>query len=370
MEMEVLKAVPQNIRRLMTPLVALAVHHEKSGQSTQQAFKLASATCRSSCKCCLLRNRKGCCTGRSQLERASVHGCLFCTNWILLGFGSVDSLAQALCLSTDEEVSSLLRSVDAGPPKPCFAGIGVEIPKCIHQIWIGPREPPCQWMESWRVDFLRAHADWTYRLWRDDDITDVLLGELAEAFKALPHWCIKADLARYAILLLHGGIYVDADAVWLGTAGFEAMQAGRECIMALENTPAAGYGSDERIANSVIGLPPAHPLMSTLAAQIAEDYIALCDFFGERRAYLSDFRVCHRLTGPAALSRSFSSLGMPQEILLPSHIFYPVPWWKGQSMAMTDDETRAAHPHAITTHYGYSTNRLGGEEPSAVTSTS
>jgi hypothetical protein len=36
-----------------------------------------------------------------------------------------------------------------------------EIPKHIHQIWIGTREPPCVWLDTWRVNFMaEASNQW------------------------------------------------------------------------------------------------------------------------------------------------------------------------------------------------------------------
>lgn len=30
------------------------------------------------------------------------------------------------------------------------------IPKVIHQIWVGPKEPPCLWLDTFRADYLEA----------------------------------------------------------------------------------------------------------------------------------------------------------------------------------------------------------------------
>jgi hypothetical protein len=30
------------------------------------------------------------------------------------------------------------------------------IPKVIHQIWVGPKEPPCLWLDTFRSDYLEA----------------------------------------------------------------------------------------------------------------------------------------------------------------------------------------------------------------------
>jgi hypothetical protein len=35
------------------------------------------------------------------------------------------------------------------------------VPKHIHQIWIGTREPPCVWLDTWRVNFMAdASKEW------------------------------------------------------------------------------------------------------------------------------------------------------------------------------------------------------------------
>ena len=34
-----------------------------------------------------------------------------------------------------------------------------QTPKHIHQIWIGTREPPCVWLDTWRVNFMADASD-------------------------------------------------------------------------------------------------------------------------------------------------------------------------------------------------------------------
>ena len=40
------------------------------------------------------------------------------------------------------------------------------IPKTIHQIWIGPLDPPTSLMNSWKI----KHPDYKYILWDEDKI--------------------------------------------------------------------------------------------------------------------------------------------------------------------------------------------------------
>eukprot|EP00435_Cladocopium_sp_Y103_P073546 s111_g44.t1 len=45
-----------------------------------------------------------------------------------------------------------------------------QIPKVIHQIWIGPKEPPCLWIDTFRVEYLAANPGWGFHLWSDDEV--------------------------------------------------------------------------------------------------------------------------------------------------------------------------------------------------------
>lgn len=81
-----------------------------------------------------------------------------------------------------------------------------KIPKVIHQIWIGPRvtwvlrikvldfcgfnffsanfeeflqqflsvsaseEPPCLWIDTFRVEYLAEHPSWGFHLWSDEEV--------------------------------------------------------------------------------------------------------------------------------------------------------------------------------------------------------
>jgi hypothetical protein len=42
------------------------------------------------------------------------------------------------------------------------------IPRIIHQIWVGPRQPPTQLIATWHQ--MAAEFGWEHKLWRDPDI--------------------------------------------------------------------------------------------------------------------------------------------------------------------------------------------------------
>ena len=71
-----------------------------------------------------------------------------------------------------------------------------DIPKVIHQIWIGPREPPCVWLDTWRVRYLGGVGkDWGYQLWSDREVQSLDMIN-ADLYKNEPMWQCKADILR------------------------------------------------------------------------------------------------------------------------------------------------------------------------------
>ena len=89
-----------------------------------------------------------------------------------------------------------------------------QIPKLLHLIWIG-NSPPPENIKSWTIDFASAYPDWTVKVWNDNDIEELNLVN-KKYYDDIPELCGKADIARYEILYRYGGMYIDADTVWLG----------------------------------------------------------------------------------------------------------------------------------------------------------
>ena len=89
-----------------------------------------------------------------------------------------------------------------------------QIPKLLHLIWIGNNPPP-ENIKSWTIDFASAYPDWTVKVWNDNDIEELNLVN-KKYYDDIPELCGKADIARYEILYRYGGMYIDADSIWLG----------------------------------------------------------------------------------------------------------------------------------------------------------
>ena len=86
------------------------------------------------------------------------------------------------------------------------------IPRIVHQTWmhpIGARDPKARFPNSFRT------SGWDYRFYVDEDastfIAENFPPEVHEAYESLIPGAFKADLFRYCVLYIHGGVYADID---------------------------------------------------------------------------------------------------------------------------------------------------------------
>ena len=232
------------------------------------------------------------------------------------------------------------------------------IPCCVHQIWIGDRRRrPEAWMGTWREHYVRTHPEWEYEEWDEKRIESLfrrarlpavpgerspriewrqMIDRLRELYYMEPTLHGRADIARLVILYMSGGVYVDADSVWLKgnlsrfaesaktTGVFAAMEPGKEWL-----------------ANGVIGAERGSGVMLSLLQHLASvDYSALRRKDGP-----------YAVTGPLLLTRAMNSI-----TVVPSVHFYPVPW-----VGVKDAEAHkkmALPDEAYMFQYGMTTNGL------------
>ena len=89
-----------------------------------------------------------------------------------------------------------------------------KIPKIIHQIWLGPNIRPDIWMNSWKIDYCKQYPDWEYKLWTEKEINEFGLKNKAQ-YEFEKFYNGKSDIARYEILNKYGGLFIDADSLWI-----------------------------------------------------------------------------------------------------------------------------------------------------------
>lgn len=85
-----------------------------------------------------------------------------------------------------------------------------QIPKIIHQIWIGPKKRPQKLMNTWRD----KNPTWQHIIWSEENLSHWQWIN-QNHIDAMPEWNGKADIMRYEILYRFGGFFVDADSVCL-----------------------------------------------------------------------------------------------------------------------------------------------------------
>ncbi len=219
------------------------------------------------------------------------------------------------------------------------------IPKLLHLIWIGPRPPPWSCIETWRTALVREYPQWEVRLWRDEDLAAMPM-QNREAYERTTSWCGKADIARYEIVHRHGGVYVDADSVWLG----------RPLEPVLEEAAELGFfgaleGSPELVMCGFFGGAPGHPILAEAIATLPTR-LAVCA--GQPQWVL---------TGPALLGEAYLRVrrqaGRPVAALVPFERLVATSWRglvAAELAALVARHRREGE--AISLQLGYTTNEL------------
>jgi len=240
------------------------------------------------------------------------------------------------------------------------------IPKIIHQIWIGPKKRPDIWCNTFRIDYINKNPEYQYFLWNEDNIDSLfvdfpiyrIIYDIEETYNG------KSDILRYLILYIHGGIYIDADSVWINEKSFDKLleQVNDSGVFAGKNPNSLDPSTkkDKKYENSicggVMGSSKNNPLMRLLINGI-EKYI-IRDWGSTRIAKQDYIRkrkiigVCE-LIGPLYLNRMLSNENITS---FPSIYFYPISWHNINDYNL---HTKIELPkESYTFQYGYSTNNL------------
>jgi len=134
------------------------------------------------------------------------------------------------------------------------------IPKIMHHIWIGPPMP--DHLKANCAAWAEMHPDWDMKLWTEREINEIGLQNRAlydRAESIVPADAVeqfRADIVRYEVLALFGGMYVDVDTIPLRP--IEPALAGHREFAAHEDRTWIG--------NTYLGAIPGHEIMQTLVA--------------------------------------------------------------------------------------------------------
>ena len=85
------------------------------------------------------------------------------------------------------------------------------IPRIIHQIWLQGSEVIPEHYKEYQRSIIYKHPEWEYYLWSESSINQILTSDQLEVYNSMIYLHQKVDYARYIILYLYGGVYIDMD---------------------------------------------------------------------------------------------------------------------------------------------------------------
>nr|VFJ69657.1 MAG: Glycosyltransferase sugar-binding region containing DXD motif-containing protein [Candidatus Kentron sp. DK] len=152
-------------------------------------------------------------------------------------------------------------------------GMMEKIPRKIYQTWTEKNLSPV--LENMVYLVKKNNPGYEYHLFDDDACRDFIRQNFDEkvltVYDRIIPGAFKADLFRYCVLYVHGGIYCDIDMICLGS--FDSLLNGGTNIF----VPVV---SDERfplenrlLFNAFIGIVPEHPIMKTCIDMTVENVL-------------------------------------------------------------------------------------------------
>ena len=181
-----------------------------------------------------------------------------------------------------------------------------KIPKIIHQIWIGPRRFPkkyADWAETWKL----LNPSWEYKFWTEKELNSLNFINQSY-FDNSKNIGFKSDLARYEILNLFGGLYLDTD--------FECITPIPNYLLDYEFVSCIVFSDTPQIANGMMMSKKGSKLIKNLINNIIKP--------------TNNSKPINIIesSGPVYLTSNYYALDSDEKnkcLILPSNYFYPYP---------------------------------------------
>ena len=211
--------------------------------------------------------------------------------------------------------------------------------------------------ENWK----RFNPDFEIKLFDNNMCEEFLNNNFsikhATIFRYISDGPIKADFWRVCVLYKNGGIYIDADMVWINEKSFDTLleQVNDSNVFAgknpdnLQPLTRKDKKFQNTICGAVMGSSKNNPLMKLLIDGI-ENYIKITEKDYVKRRMIHG--VCE-LTGPLYLNRILSTQNIT---IFPSIYFYPISWHNINDCEL--HKKIELPQESYTFQYGYSTNNL------------
>ena len=215
---------------------------------------------------------------------------------------NIKNLEEWDCLAKQFDESDFLNSQ-------IKVNLNYQIPKIIHQIWLGPKKLPKKykvWMDSWK-DF---NPLWEYKLWTDEDIEKIGLIN-NDIFCKAKNPGTRSDILRLEILNKFGGLYADTD--------FECLQKIPENLLDKSFVCSVVFNDKPELNNAIIMSKPNDLLIKKLISSLEIPI--------NENEPIDIIKAC----GAGLLTREYFKLSSSQReacLVLPSNYFYPYPNFK------------------------------------------
>ena len=197
------------------------------------------------------------------------------------------------------------------------------IPKVIHQLWIGPKTPPTKLMDTWKN--IHEKEGFEYIRWTEDEMKKRgFRSQLQNKINDMDEINGKADILRWELLYQYGGFFVDADAYCIEPVTYLVEKYKAFAGYENEVVRNAGWGGEEYddvlasthplIATGTMAFPPKHKLPRLAIEWIKNNDINVSRT--EKRAW--------RTVGPGLLTRLYHGQKWNDIKILPSYLFLPI----------------------------------------------
>jgi hypothetical protein len=164
------------------------------------------------------------------------------------------------------------------------------IPKIIHQT-ARTAEIPERW-RTYQQKVISLHPGWEYRIWTDADnraLVETSAPHLLSLYSGMPRNIMRADMIRYVIMDLVGGLYLDFDYEFLKP--FDLLD--KQVVLTRESDDSA----ELFLGNSVIASERGHPFWKRVLAELERSLAEL------GRAPVED--EVNGMTGPGLITRTY-----------------------------------------------------------------
>ena len=223
------------------------------------------------------------------------------------------------------------------------------IPKIIHQIWLGPNKKPNIWMDSWKKNYINSYPEWKYFLWTEKEINKIKLKNRSQ-YEYEKYYTGKSDIARYEILNQFGGVFIDADSLWIEKNNFSLniiLEKSKGSNMFCAEEPINKWS----IANGVIGFSKNHKILNEIIEYLNKNY------FETKKNNPEEKRVW-KVTGPKIFTEIVKKYN--DSLILESFYFYPENFHVN-NLELDKEEFHKKYPKSIMFQYGYSTNNVANK---------